>query len=134
MGFVVLMRVRMRCQGISKPSVQGRRLVQFPQHVEPVQSRATLNNRPQGSSVTCGLLPVSTPEAHKSPLAITPAGFFVPMKQSTMPFRARAELLVRRGEAEDFYEACSMLAKRRRKPEKRPLVTTTQSWLPYRDD
>ena len=84
MGFVVLTAARMRCQGISKPSVQGRRLVQFPQHVEPVQSRATLNNRPQGSSVTCGLLPVSTPEAHKSPLAITPAGFFVPVSLITM--------------------------------------------------
>ena len=84
MGFVVPTAARMRCQGISKPSVQCRRLVQFPQHVEPVQSRATLNNRPQGSSVTCGLLPASTPEAHKSPLAITPAGFFVPVNLITM--------------------------------------------------
>ena len=50
----------------------------------------------------------------------------------SISFRARADLMVRRGEARDFYEACSMLAKRRRKPEKR--VTTTQSWSPYRDD
>ena len=50
----------------------------------------------------------------------------------SMSFRARADLMVRRGEARDFYEACSMLAKRRRKPEKR--TATTQSWSPYRDD
>ena len=51
---------------------------------------------------------------------------------STMSFRARADLMDRRGEAPNFYAACSMLAKRRRKPEKR--VTTTQSWSPYRED
>ena len=51
---------------------------------------------------------------------------------STMSFRARADLLVRKGIARDFYAACSMLAKRRRKPEKP--VATTQSWSPYRDD
>ena len=51
---------------------------------------------------------------------------------STMSFRARADLMVRRGEAPNFYAACSMLAKRRRKPEKR--ITSTQSWSPYRDD
>ena len=50
----------------------------------------------------------------------------------SMSFRARADLMVRRGEARDFYEACSMLAKRRRKPEK-PVNNTTQSWSPYRD-
>ena len=50
----------------------------------------------------------------------------------SMSFRARADLMVRRGEARDFYEACSMLAKRRRKPEK-PVTATTQSWSPYRD-
>jgi hypothetical protein len=49
-----------------------------------------------------------------------------------MPFRARADLMVRKGLARDFYEACSMLAKRQRKPEKR--VTATQFWSPYRDD
>lgn len=51
---------------------------------------------------------------------------------TSMPFRARADLMVRRGEAPNFYAACSMLAKRRRKPEKR--ITSTQSWSPYRDD
>ena len=53
---------------------------------------------------------------------------------STMPFRARADLMVRRGEAPNFYAACSMLAKRRRKPEKPVVTTSTQSWSPYRDD
>lgn len=52
----------------------------------------------------------------------------------SMSFRARADLMVRRGEARDFYEACSMLSKRRRKPEKRTVATSTQSWSPYRDD
>lgn len=51
---------------------------------------------------------------------------------TSMPFRARADLMVRKGQARDFYEACSMLAKRKRKPEKR--ITSTQSWSPYRDD
>ena len=53
---------------------------------------------------------------------------------SAMSFRARADLMVRKGLARDFYEACSMLAKRRSKPEKRTTVATAQSWLPYRDD
>lgn len=53
---------------------------------------------------------------------------------SSMSFRARADLMVRRGEAPDFYQACSMLAKRRRKPEKQPINTNTKSWSPYRDD
>ena len=52
----------------------------------------------------------------------------------TTSLRARADLMVRKGQARDFYEACSMLAKRRSKPEKRATVTTTQSWLPYRDN
>ena len=52
----------------------------------------------------------------------------------SMSFRARADLMVRRGEAPNFYAACSMLAKRRRKVEERPIATTTQSWSPYRDD
>ena len=51
---------------------------------------------------------------------------------TSMSFRARADLMVRRGEAPNFYAACSMLAKRKRKPEKR--ITSTQSWSPYRDD
>lgn len=52
-----------------------------------------------------------------------------------MPFRAKAELMVKRGEARDFGHACSMMASRARKraqqqPETQPMQARR---LPYNE-
>lgn len=54
---------------------------------------------------------------------------------NTMPFRARANLMVQRGEARDFYEACSLMAKRRSRPLKpKPMAQVSTYRLPYKED
>lgn len=51
-----------------------------------------------------------------------------------MTWRVKAELMVRRGEARTFSEACSLLAKRRRrKPQQQP-QQVARMWLPYKED
>ena len=49
-----------------------------------------------------------------------------------MSWRVKADLMVRRGEARSFSEACSMLAKRRRPKPK--MAAPARSWLPYKED
>lgn len=52
-----------------------------------------------------------------------------------MTWRAKADLMVRRGEARTFSEACSMLAKRRRrKPQQPQPQQAARTWLPYKED
>ena len=54
-----------------------------------------------------------------------------------MNWQAKADLMVRRGEARDFRHACSLLAKRRRKPvtSRQGTQQSTQAMrLPYKDE
>lgn len=55
-----------------------------------------------------------------------------------MNYRAKADLMVRRGEARTFSEACSLLAKRRRRCASKPkqeLVAVPAGYrLPYKED
>ena len=54
---------------------------------------------------------------------------------SSMPFTARAALMVARGEARDYSQACSLLARRRRRPAIRPSVERVPPVrLPYADN
>lgn len=50
-----------------------------------------------------------------------------------MTWRAKADLMVRRGEARTFSEACSLLAKRRRRKPQQP-QQAARTWLPYKED
>ena len=51
-----------------------------------------------------------------------------------MTWRAKAELMVRRGEARNFPEACSLLAKRRRRKPLQQPQQAARTWLPYKED
>jgi len=51
----------------------------------------------------------------------------------TMPWRARCELMVARGEAVDFHDAASKLRKRRIKTMPRQPVDMSKVRLPYKD-
>ena len=51
-----------------------------------------------------------------------------------MTWRAKAELMVRRGEARSFSEACSLLAKRRRRKPLQQQQQAARTWLPYKED
>lgn len=56
---------------------------------------------------------------------------------NTMPWAARADLMVRRGEARNFSEACSLMAKRRRRKTSQPkpqMAMPVRTWSPYKDD
>lgn len=59
---------------------------------------------------------------------------FHPLPRS-MPFRAKADLMVKRGEARDFGHACSIL-RSRRKPAAQPNdgFKQVQARLPYKDE
>ncbi len=57
---------------------------------------------------------------------------FHPLPKS-MPFRARAEMMVKRGEARDFGTACKMLRKPPAQSEPAP-VNPTPRRLPYKDE
>ncbi len=50
-----------------------------------------------------------------------------------MPFRAKAELMVRRGEARDFGHACSIMSSRRKR-EAQPKPEPQARRLPYKDE
>lgn len=52
-----------------------------------------------------------------------------------MNWRAKAEMLVRTGQARSFPEACSMLAKRRHRPKPQTqMAAPVRRWLPYKED
>ena len=51
-----------------------------------------------------------------------------------MTWRVKAELMVRRGEARTFSEACSLLAKRRRRKPLQQPQQAARLWLPYKED
>lgn len=57
---------------------------------------------------------------------------FYPLPK-TMPFRAKAELMVKRGEARDFRHACSLLGGRK-KPAAQPKPEPQARRLPYKDE
>jgi len=59
---------------------------------------------------------------------------FFPLPK-TMPFRAKAELMVKRGEARDFGHACSLMGQRRKRPpvqQQQPMMKAMR--LPYKDE
>ena len=51
-----------------------------------------------------------------------------------MSWRVKADLMVRRGEARSFSEACSMLAKRRRPKQQPQMAAPARCWSPYKED
>jgi len=57
---------------------------------------------------------------------------FYPLPKA-MPFRAKAELMVKRGEARDFGHACSLMGQRRKRsaPVQQPMQAMR---LPYKDE
>jgi hypothetical protein len=54
-------------------------------------------------------------------------------RERSLPWRARCEMMVARGEAKDFSDAASKLAAQR-KPSKRIYPDPATARLPYRDD
>jgi hypothetical protein len=51
-----------------------------------------------------------------------------------MPWREKARIMVARGEARDFGEACSMLSKSRKQKQKQKPTTPRAIRLPYKDN
>lgn len=59
---------------------------------------------------------------------------FYPLPK-TMPFRAKAELMVKRGEARDYGHACSIMSSRKRTtPKQQQQQPQPRQWLPYKDN
>lgn len=57
---------------------------------------------------------------------------FYPLPKA-MPFRAKADLMVKRGEARDYGHACSLMGQRRKRvaPQPQPMQARR---LPYKDE